>query len=149
MCYHRLCNLGQGPQSLLSLQLPCGTKCCWLRICSNRHMTSKVACSTMQLTPSCCMVLSCCGHTDRAQTPPTQCKTSTSRVTPNCLLSLLEADILLHNPGVQSLCQHTLTAIPGHTWAHGLWLATNPGVARFQSVSTNRAYGPPLHLPVC
>jgi hypothetical protein len=33
--------------------------------------------------------------------------THTHRITFNVLLSLLEADILLHTPGLQSLCQHT------------------------------------------
>jgi hypothetical protein len=33
----------------------------------------------------------------------------TPRITPNFLLSLLEADILLHTPGVELLCQHINT----------------------------------------
>jgi hypothetical protein len=35
-----------------------------------------------------------------------QSKGHTPRITPNFMLSLLEADILLHTPGLQSLCQN-------------------------------------------
>jgi hypothetical protein len=36
-------------------------------------------------------------------------KSSTPQFPPNFLLSLLEADIFLHTPGLQSLYQHTHT----------------------------------------